>query len=221
MKNIIVAANWKSNKTKREARQWFDEISNIKTPDNLEIIVFPPLTLLDFASNLIREKNLQIKLGAQNVSPFGPGAYTGEINGQQIKEFADYVLIGHSERRINFHESDEMINRKIDQALSLGIIPIVCVSNINQVKVLNRKIQLIAYEPIEAIGTGNSEDPKTVEEFVEIIKEEKENAQVLYGGSVNAGNIKTYINIEQISGVLVGGESLDPLSFLGILKNAV
>ena len=216
----IIAANWKSNKSKNEARNWFDAVLAQNFPDNLEIIIFPPLTLLNFASVYIKEKNLPIKLGAQNVSPFGIGAYTGEVNAGQIKEFADYVLIGHSERRSNFGESDEMINKKIERAQESGLSPIVCVSNIAQIKSLVRNDIIIAYEPIEAIGTGNPEDPKSTGLMAEQIKKIANNSRIIYGGSVNAQNLKNYISLDNIEGVLVGGESLTPFSFSEILKNA-
>jgi len=216
----IIAANWKSNKSKNEARNWFDAVLAQNFPDNLEIIIFPPLTLLDFASAYIKEKNLPIKLGAQNVSPFGIGAYTGEVNAGQIKEFADYVLIGHSERRSNFGESDEMINKKIERVQESGLSPIVCVSNIAQIKSLVRNEVIIAYEPIEAIGTGNPEDPKSTGLMAEQIKKIANNSRIIYGGSVNAQNLKNYISLDNIEGVLVGGESLTPFSFSEILKNA-
>lgn len=220
MKNKLLAANWKSNMTKDEAKAWFEEVSKSNIPNSLGIVIFPPFTFLDFLDFLIKANNLSFKLGAQDISPFDLGPYTGEVSAHQIKEFADYVLIGHSERRSNFNESNELVNKKIDKALLVDLIPIVCVSNLDQVRSLSPGNFIIAYEPIAAIGTGNPEDPKTVFSMVSQIKQIK-NADVLYGGSVNENNIKEYLDIENISGALVGGASLDSKSFTNILKNAI
>ncbi|EKD86321.1 MAG: triosephosphate isomerase [uncultured bacterium] len=224
MKKTLIAANWKSNKTKNEARNWIFEVSRQEFPDNLEIVILPPFTLLDFLDSFIKANNLKFKLGAQDISPFGLGAYTGEVNASQVKEFASYVLIGHSERRKNFSESDEQINQKIQQAESLDLIPIVCVSDVSQLEDLkSEKEMVIAYEPPGAISTSGpgakAEDPDSVLEFVRKIKE-KNPARVIYGGSVGADNVKDYTGLDNIEGVLVGGKSLDAESFINLVNNA-
>src|SRR5438876_10096605 len=113
MKKIFIVANWKSNKRVSDINAY----AGIHEENNAskEIIICPPFTLLSSLKTLIDEKKLSYKLGAQNISPFKAGAYTGEINGEQIKEFADYVIIGHSERRINFSESDDLLKKKVQQ----------------------------------------------------------------------------------------------------------
>lgn len=220
MKNKLLAANWKSNKTKFEAKDWLVEISNYEFPEGVEVILFPPSTLLDVVSGYVRVNSMPFKIGAQDVSPFGPGAYTGEVSAEQIKEFADYVLIGHSERRVNFSESTDMIIKKIDRAISVGLTPIVCVSELKELSGLSSSRIVVAYEPISAIGTGEAMDPNLVEDFSKEIK--KINIQnVIYGGSVNSENVKSYLSLPSVDGLLVGGQSLDPKSFADLIKNAV
>ena len=219
MKNLLIAANWKSNMTKGEARNWILKFPQDLNLEDIEIVIFPPFTLLDLLSSYIKINDLPFKIGAQDVSLHLAGAYTGEINASQIKEFAEYVLIGHSERRSNFSETDEIVNKKIGESLREGIKPIVCVSNIGQVRSLVPGNYIIAYEPISAIGTGNPEDPNTVLSIIKQIKEIKD-TEVLYGGSVNPQNIKDYTSLDNISGVLVGNSSLDAELFLNLIKNA-
>lgn len=220
MKNALIAVNWKSNKTKIEAKTWIEEISLADLPEGLDILIFPPFTLLDILSGYIKVNSLPFKLGAQDLSPFESGAYTGEISALQIKEFASHVLIGHSERRNNFGEDNRIVNRKIEQAISEGLNPIVCVSNLDQVRSLTSDKIVIAYEPLNAIGTGEPEDPKLVFSAVNQIKQSK-NLEVLYGGSVDPSNIKSYASLENISGVLVGGQSLETQSFIKLINNVI
>lgn len=224
MKNTLLAANWKSNKNKNEARNWIFEVSRQKFPENLEVVIFPPSTLLDFLDSFIKANDLPFKLGAQNLSPFESGAYTGEISALQIKEFADYVLIGHSERRTNFEESNELVKKKIDQALNGNLTPIVCLSTLEQSQGLTSEKIIFAYEPPTAISTSGpgveAENPKNVSVFAEKLKE-KIRSRIMYGGSVGPSNIKSYASLENISGVLVGGQSLEADSFIKLIKNAI
>ncbi|MBI2621146.1 MAG: triosephosphate isomerase [Candidatus Levybacteria bacterium] len=225
MKDALIFANWKSNKTKNDAKNWLEEVSVQIFPQNLEIVILAPFTLLDFISSYIKMNSLLLKVGAQDISPFESGPYTGEVSASQVKEFAEFSLIGHSERRSNFGESNEMIQKKVERAESSGLIPVVCISRISQLESLgsNRDI-IIAYEPPFAISTSgpdaSPENPDLVSEFVQKIKE-KIQSKVIYGGSVDAQNIKEYLSIENVDGVLVGGKSLEPQSFINILKNAV
>ncbi len=224
MKNKFLVANWKSNKTKFEAKDWLAEVSAQSFGEGLKIIILAPFTLLDTISGHIRVNDLRIKLGAQDISPFDNGPYTGEVSGKLIKEFADYVLIGHSERRVNFGESDEMVGKKVDRAIAVGITPIVCISNLSQLDGLESKKEIVfVYEPPGAISTSGpdakAENPNLTLEFVRKIKE-KTPSVVIYGGSVDANNVKEYLDLENISGALIGGQSLDPGNFINILKNA-
>lgn len=218
MRDILIVANWKANKTKDEAWDWFEKFEKAKIDTTgKEIIICPPYTLLAKANYLVSENNLKLKIGAQDVSEFETGAYTGEISASQIKEFVQYVIIGHSERREYFHESDEALSKKVSNAISANVLPIFCVQSENTKIPIGVKI--VAYEPIAAIGTGNSETPVDAEKIAKTIKDKnKEVAYVLYGGSVTDQNVKDFINMPNISGVLIGGASLDSPEFIKILQ---
>lgn len=218
MKNLIIAGNWKSNMTKVEAKDWLEKLSLESIPEHLEVIIFSPFTLLDMISSYIKVNNLSIKLGSQNVSRFPKGAHTGEIYANQIKEFADYTLIGHSERRNTFGETDEIVNKKIEAARNVGLKTIVCVSNQDQLKSVSSDT-IVAYEPIEAIGSGNPDLPKDVADMALKLKEIK-NSKLIYGGSVNSDNIRNYIELDNIDGALIGMDSLNVDSFIKNIKNA-
>lgn len=218
MKKLFIVANWKSNKTEPEANSW---LQRLKIKDlrltNKEIIICPSFTVLPILKSLIINHDSSIKLGAQNISPFDEGAYTGEVNGKQIKEFADYVIVGHSERRANFYENNNLIAQKIDKGLKHGLVPILCISDLDQAQSFNG---IIAYEPLSAIGSGNPDTPENGEDIASKIKNKVGEIPVLYGGSVTSDNVKSFTSMPNIDGVLVGGASLDPLEFLKIIKNA-
>lgn len=225
MDKTFIVANFKSNMTLVEAKEWLEKISNLihsagleQTSNlNKEIIVCPPFTLLSLFKEYIDEKKLPIKLGAQNISPFEEGAYTGEVNGKQIKEFADYVLIGHSERLTNFSENKTMIQRKISMCLQYDLTPILCVQG-QDVKIPSG-IKFIVYEPIFAIGTGNPDTPDNADNIAVLLKSKSESI-VLYGGSINSQNVKDFTNKKNINGVLVGGASLEASEFAKVIENA-
>jgi triosephosphate isomerase len=219
MKNKIIAANWKSNITKDEAKFWLNEVSALLENINFNVVLFPPFTLLDVISGYIRANDLKLSLGAQDISPFSNGPHTGEISGKLIKEFADYVLIGHSERRAELGENNELINLKISEATKNELKPIVCVSEIDQVNFLNFDRIMLAYEPISAIGTNNPMNPQEVSQKIKEFKEVA-NVDILYGGSVSDGNISKYLEEDLVSGVLVGNNSLIPQDFINLIKNA-
>lgn len=224
MKKTFIVANWKSNKTEIEANNWLSEfnLSGLNIA-NKEIIICPSFTLLSILKSYVLKSKSPIKIGAQDISVFDEGAYTGEINEKQIKELAEYVIIGHSERRKNFSESDDLINKKIEQAVKYGIIPIVCVSNLEQIKSLkikgSQKI-LIAYEPLFAIGSGKADTPENADSMAKNIKEILGVEVVLYGGSVSSDNIDSFTKMSNIDGALIGKASLDVQEFNTIIKNA-
>ena len=221
MKRKLIVANWKSNKTTLEANSWLQEfpISNFQFQiSEKEIIICPPFTLLPILKSLIIENKLPIFLGAQDISPFDEGAYTGAINGRQIKEFADYVLIGHSERRKNFMESDKMLFKKVELAIQHGLTPIFCVQG--EKTQIPTKSSIVAYEPIDAIGTGHPDTPENAENVASFFKKDYNVARVLYGGSVTSKNVKEFTKMPNIDGVLVGRASLDAQEFYAIIKNA-
>ncbi|MCL5438667.1 MAG: triose-phosphate isomerase [Patescibacteria group bacterium] len=223
MKKLFIIANWKSNKTEHESIKWIQEFpissrSAGQFPNNKEIIICPSFVYLPLLKSYILDHNLPIKLGTQNISKFDEGAYTGEINGKQIKDFADYVIIGHSERRQNFSESEETINKKIEQAKKYRLTPILCVQNPDFR--ISQKIEIIAYEPVFAIGTNYPDTPENASLVSAEIKKNSLSNHVVYGGSVTSKNVKEFTQKSNIDGVLVGNASLDPLEFFEIIKNA-
>ncbi len=233
MRKFYIIANWKSNKTLSEAEDW---IEGLKIKDlelmSKEAIVCPSFTNLSILKSLIINHKSNIKLGAQDISPFDEGAFTGEVNGKQIKEFADYVIVGHSERRNNFGEDDGTVNQKLDRALKYELTPILCVSNLDQVQSSKFKVQsysskfkiaeimLIAYEPLFAIGSGNPDTPENADKMAKNIKEILGEIPVLYGGSVDKNNVKSFTTMPNIDGVLVGKSSLDVKEFTQIIHNS-
>jgi triosephosphate isomerase (TIM) len=226
MKKVFIVANWKSNITGFELKSWIDglKIQDLKFFDK-EIIICPPFTLLsDLKECLLREEST-IKIGAQDISPLDEGAYTGEVNGKQLREFAEYTIIGHSERRKNFSESKEIVNLKIKQAFKHGLSPIVCVSDLDQSKALqevtriNTKL-IVSYEPLFAVGSGTADTPENADQMAKKIKDILGEVPILYGGSVNHSNVDKFTKMLHIDGVLVGKASLDPAEFLQISKNA-
>ena len=210
----FIIANWKSNKTELEAKEWFTEISNIGTK---EIIICPSFTLLPIVKSSIIDYELPFKVGAQDISSFDEGSSTGEVNGRQIKEFADYVIIGHSERR-SLGETDEKFKKKVLMAEKYNLTPIFCIQNENTQ--IPDGVVIAAYEPIFAIGTGNADTPENADNIAKMVKEQKGVQYVLYGGSVTSGNVKSFTQMPSIDGVLVGGASLDFLEFSKIIKVA-
>lgn len=213
MNPLLIVANLKSNKTLLEAKEWLEIISTI----NKEIIVCPPFTLLSMFKQYIDEQKLPIKLGAQDISQFDEGPYTGEVNGRQIKEFADFVIIGHSERRTNFGENDEILKKKVEQALGSNLEIIYCIQD--ETIFIPQGIKIATYEPVFAIGTGRPDTPQEAERIAKIAKK-KGVKTVLYGGSVTSQNVKSFTSMEHIDGVLVGGGSLNVNEFIKIIENA-
>lgn len=222
MDKLLIVANLKSYKTENEAKEWLENFKKIKELEqilgNKEIIICPSFTLLSLFSLYISDNNLPVKTGAQNVSSFDEGAYTGEVNAKQIKDFADFVLIGHSERRNNFGETDEMLFKKTELSLKHGLAPIFLVQGKDNV--IPQGVELIAYEPVFAIGSGTPDTPENADQIASVIKSKSNSYKILYGGSVTSENIKSFTSMQNISGVLVGGASLDPEEFIKIIQNA-
>lgn len=219
MGKSIIIANLKSNLTFEEGKAWIEVFLKHKEEiDNLgekEIIICPPFTLLFSFSSAFLGTSIQI--GAQNISPFDEGAYTGEINGKQIKDFAKYVLIGHSERRNNFSENDDMLTKKIKLALKYFLTPIFLVQGIDTL--IPPEVKTVAYEPTFAIGSGNPDTPENADNVAAGINKDSQ-YMILYGGSVTVENVNSFTSKQNLNGVLVGGASLDPEEFIKIIKNA-
>jgi len=251
MRKIIIAGNWKMNNDLTQTEKLIVDLKNLLQNEkpNCDVIVCPPYTSLSEASKLL--KGSQIKLGAQNMHFEENGAFTGEVSASMLKSVGcEYVILGHSERRHIFGESNEMINKKIKKALSAGLKPIFCVGELLEERengttndVVKKQILkglaeisaddmkniIVAYEPVWAIGTGKTASPAQAQEVHEFIRDlieityslEIANDLVIqYGGSVKPDNAKELISQKDIDGALVGGACLKADSFVGIIKGA-
>ncbi len=220
MKYII--ANWKAHKTRAEASAWVDSITEkiSRSPevaqkldqDQLRILVACPFPYLSDLSQKITRKNLQVT--SQDVSVFDEGPHTGETTAKMLEGLVVYVLVGHSERRDNFHETDEVVLKKAELAVKYNLTPIVCIQDESNVVPPD---SIIAYDPKEAIGTGKnilSEDISSLKKKLSL----PQGTVFLYGGSVNEQNIGDYLLSQEIDGFLVGGASLDPDEFFTLIK---
>jgi len=247
MRRKIVAGNWKMHMLPNEAIQFIQELEPRVKDTNQEVIVCVPYT--DIFYTVLNAQGTNIKIGAQNMHWEETGAFTGEVSAPMLKAVGiDYVIIGHSERRAYFAETDETVNKKIQAALHCGLIPIVCVGEsleqrekgetktiiTNQVcKALEgvspewvRKI-LFAYEPIWAIGTGKTATKEQANETIlgirnqiasQFSEEIAQEVSILYGGSVKANNAKDLFSMPEIDGALVGGASLKAEEFVAIVN---
>jgi len=244
MRKPVISANWKMNKTISEAISFCDEFIPIaKGVNDVEIIIAPPYTALQ--SVIERCRGTNILISAQNVFYEEKGAYTGEISPVMLKDIeCEYSIIGHSERRQYFGETDEIINKKLKAALKAGLKAILCIGETlnerssgrtfdvldSQIKGAFKDIGLdnivIAYEPVWAIGTGVTATPLQAEEahqriralLREIYGPRAEEVRILYGGSVTPENIDSLMSEPDIDGALVGGASLKPESFAKIVN---
>lgn len=239
MRKIIIAGNWKMFKTQAEASEFVQAFkSQVEDTDvNRGIVLCVPYTNLGSMAKSLHGS--RIKLGAQNVHWEDSGAYTGEISGAMLTEIGiDYVIIGHSERRQYFGETDETVNLRLKAAQRHGLTPILCVGEtkaqrdagetenviINQLKQdlvgVDQSNLVIAYEPIWAIGTGDTCDSQEANRVIGLIRDQLTNKDVTiqYGGSVKPDNIDEIMAQPQIDGALVGGASLDPEGFARIVN---
>ncbi len=217
-------ANWKSHKTFEDAKQWIttfqdllkkdSKIQNNLKENKIAIIICPPSYLL-ISLKAMLDSYPNYTLGAQNISPYPVGSYTGEIAAALIKEYVNFSIIGHSERRKYFNETDGNIGLKAETLQLEGITPILCIRSEHDEIIKN--VTHIAYEPVEAIGSGKN---ATVEEVLEMRKKLTlaEGTNFIYGGSVDAQNCREYLVVDGIDGLLVGTASLDPSAFFSIIS---
>lgn len=217
--NTYVIANWKSNKTVSDARAWFQNFAEhfSKTSlDGKQLVLCPSFTTLQFCHDTIAANDFPIKLGVQDISPFKDGSYTGAVAANQIREFAHYVIIGHSERRQNFSETDEQIKEKMHRAKEAELITILCVQS--DTTPIPAESDIIAYEPVEAIGTGNPDSAENTQKMLSTLKSKYPNKQYIYGGSINKDTVKEFLQIDVVDGFLVGSASLDATMFVNLLS---
>jgi len=210
-------ANWKAEKNFNDSLEWarsFSTLSQKYHNPNVQIVICPPIAFLSSIRSLLQPLIPSIKFGAQNISQFNNGKFTGEITAQMLKDLVDYVIIGHSERRINNNETDNNVNLKVEQAYQNEIKSIVCVSESTQK--IPDKTDIVAYEPLSAIASGNNFPVESVIKFKQSL-DLPNTSNFIYGGSVSKNNINTYLENKEINGFLIGTASLDPNEFFNLL----
>lgn len=224
----LVVANWKSHKTADEARSWLDAFASgyVASPD-LEIVIAPTVLCLESVARHLTELQLAgVSLAAQDVSPFPRGGYTGAVAADMLKGLADYVIVGHSDRRRYFHESVVDVTNKVTEVIDAGLRPIVCVdrpyavSQLSSLADLDTGRTLVAYSPVDALSFRIPESPDTVCEAAEAIANVFPGRAIIYGGSLTAENSGDYLRLACLAGIFVGSASLDPQSFLSICRQA-
>lgn len=254
MRTPLIAGNWKMNNTHHDALKLVQQLNYELSGhdyDKVEVALCPPFTSLRTVQTLIDSDRMRFGLGAQNMHYEPSGAYTGEISAEMLKSLrVQYVILGHSERRELFAETDEGVNKKVKVAFQHDLLPIMCCGETNDEREqgetqnkVERQVReglkglkeeqvgrmAIAYEPIWAIGTGKTATPDDAQETCAYIrsviadqfsKEVAEVVRIQYGGSVKAGNAKTLMHQSDIDGALVGGASLDAGEFAAIVKAA-
>lgn len=251
MRKPIVAGNWKMNKTVEEAVDLVKDITqDLADVSQVDVVLCPPFTALKSVGDVIA--GTHIDLGAQNMHWEKSGAFTGEIAPGMLRElFCHYVILGHSERRALFGETDEIVNRKVKAALGINLRPIVCVGETLEEREANRTESvvggqlrgslagltsrdlvdvIIAYEPVWAIGTGRTATPEQAQAvhayirgvLAEIANEDlAQSLRIQYGGSVKASNARELFGQPDIDGGLIGGASLEARSFVDIVRAAI
>lgn len=217
-----IIANWKSHKTAEETIVFLDALKEILPNVNLlnkEVIILPSYLSIPPAFAYIESEGLPVSLGAQDISGFDPGAYTGEVNGEQIAEFCRYVLINHSERRRYNHEADQEARSKVLMAKKYNLSPLFCIQDENAA--IPDGVLDIMFEPPSAISTfqkdAHVEDRSQIEYVFGKMKERSTSSRYYYGGSVDPDNITSLLDIKDISGFLIGSASLDIEKFAEIL----
>jgi triosephosphate isomerase len=251
MRKKIIAANWKMNMTVAETVSYIESFRvHVEPVNNVEIVIAPPFTAIAKLSEMLGGSQ-KIRLGAQNMYFERNGAFTGEVSAAMLRElFVKYVILGHSERRQIFGESDSLVNRKVQTALASGLRAIVCVGETLEERDAGREKEIletqlrgslpgvsasqmvdivIAYEPVWAIGTGRNASPEQAQEahahVREVLAELTDSAtaakvRIQYGGSVKPANAASLLGQPDIDGALVGGASLEALGFSEIVKAA-
>ena len=246
-KTPLIVGNWKMYKTILETKEFFSVFLPQVRGLNAPIFIAPPFTSIATAANLVKET--KIRIGGQSMSQAEEGAFTGEISGKMLKDAgASFVILGHSERRQHFHETNFLIQQKLKRAITDKIIPILCVGETDKereegrshsviIKQLEECLQgfsqdqlkdlIIAYEPVWAIGTGKTATPEIAQEVHQSIRQHigkkwginlAKDLPILYGGSVKVDNSVSLLKAPDIDGALIGGASLDPNQFAKIIS---
>jgi len=244
MRKPVMAGNWKMYKTPAETRAFFEAfVPLVATARECDIVICPPF--VDIPAAVAASETSRVAIGGQNIDYRKDGAFTGEISAPMLKAAgADWVIIGHSERRQFFGETDETVCKRTVAALEAGLKPIVCVGELladresgNTAKILEAQFSggiapltkdqfqeiVVAYEPVWAIGTGKTATPEIAAEAHQVVRNAMKakfgsDVRILYGGSVKPDNIKNLMAQQELEGVLVGGASLTPDSFAAIVN---
>ncbi len=215
MKYIL--GNWKANKNFTEMKQWIYTFNReYHAQENVTLGVFPPLPFISYAQGKLKDCR-NVFVGAQTISTYEKGSYTGEVTATTLEGVAEYAIIGHSERRKTFGETDEQLAEKVKQALAHKMIPVYCVRD--EKDIIPPGVKIIAYEPVAAIGTGQNEPPEQTVAMKKKMNLPKD-VVFIYGGSVNEKNAFDYFATGEIDGFLIGKACLDPAQFIAIARTA-
>jgi triosephosphate isomerase len=237
MKKLFIVANWKSYKTTTEVQEWLNLMDASKEQlsggGEKEIIVCPSYLHIPMMKTFLADKNLPLKLGTQDISPFEEGAHTGAVFAKQAADFVTHAIVGHSERRKQFHETDEDVLAKVKELVTNNITPVLCISDMTQldyylkgntVLVENADKIIFVYEPPSAISGGGAFHAEGFDaadkNAAEISSKIGKKVITLYGGSVNPENAKTFFSLEHIDGGLMGQASLDAAKLMQIITSA-
>ena len=247
MRRKVIAGNWKMYKNRDEAISFIYEVSSqVPSKDQVETVICAPAV---FLRDLVKREGEDLRIGAQNMYFEDQGAYTGEISADMLTSYGvEYVVLGHSERRGLFFETDELINKKTKQAIKKGITPIVCCGESLETReagtteaFVSKQIiaayegiskeealkTIVAYEPIWAIGTGVTATSEQANDTIKMVRQTlaslydqdaASQIRILYGGSVKPANVEELLAMSDIDGALIGGASLDPQSFITLAK---
>lgn len=245
MRHLLIAANWKMQGSQQMVAQWFAGFEQPKSSHPCQVVICPPFPYLQAVKTCIENKT--IRLGAQDISDEASGAFTGQVSGMMLKDVGcDFVIVGHSERRLINQESDERVANKVLRALEVGLTPIVCVGETldehesgkteavvaRQLGVVLSHLSteqiaqcVVAYEPVWAIGTGRTASAQGAQEVHGFLRKQLserdkkvgETVRIIYGGSVKPTNVHELVEMPDIDGALVGGASLDPHTFAEII----
>ena len=246
MDRLTIVGNWKMNVTPESAYiLGYNILESISGGSVCNIVICPPYISLDRVVQAVADSS--VRVGAQDVHPEPSGAFTGEVSAPMLAELVEFVIVGHSERRTLFAESDEFIAGKVCASIEAGLKPILCVGESLEdrragraesvvssqllaclANVTNVSSLLVAYEPVWAIGTGEAATPQIAQDMMSSIRsalrsgfgDAADAVPCLYGGSVNADNVQSFVRQPDIDGALVGGASLDPESFAAIVAKA-
>ena len=224
MKHFYIAGNWKSYKGSSQAQEWVEKFTHLYkekpfSSEHVTVVLCPPFTLLAQMSAEIKKHNLPILLGSQDVSPFGEGAYTGEVNAKQLAELVGWTIVGHSERRRNLGETDELLAHKVAQAKEAGLSVMYCVQD--EAVIVPDTVDIIAYEPpwaISSVSGGVAQNVESANRVCEKIRIKYPHIPVIYGGSASPENVLSFVDQSAISGVLPGGASMDPEKYFAMIS---